>query len=315
VRIIKHVPLNSSRLIVERRGRERSVDSEYSSTASDQCDLDGWDTLLNTSFQNREFSVQARRSSSSSQCQTDSADPPTMSSEATMDCMPTAEVQEAVVSIDDQCNRKACRVIITTFVSLIGKSESESVFDATTGELVETIYMTLGLLVSLMYGHDNGKVETISAGGVEEIVKVMQTFPNCQKLQRAACAALYFLTLCSIGKKKAVESGGMEVLLAALDNHLYSADICDNACCTLFNIVDKSKERTRIFISLNGDAAIAKVGNQWPDNAVIQTEVRSLAKSIGTEISYSIFLLILHLQLCQFLLCFILVHTHFSCVR
>jgi hypothetical protein len=123
-----------------------------------------------------------------------------------------------------------------------------------------------------------------SVGGVEQIVRATQTFPNSQKLQRAACGALYNLTFCSIGKKKAVESGEIEVLLAALANHLNSADICKNACCTLCNIVEESKEHTKLLVYLDGAAAVAKVRNEWPDNDNIQTEVRSLAKSIGAEI-------------------------------
>jgi hypothetical protein len=65
-----------------------------------------------------------------------------MSSEATRDCKPIAEVPEAVVSIDDQSNRRGHRISFTNSASLDAnlevKSESESVSDATTtGELVK----------------------------------------------------------------------------------------------------------------------------------------------------------------------------------
>jgi hypothetical protein len=44
-----------------------------------------------------------------------------------------------------------------------------------------------------------------------------------------AIGALRNLVGCSIGKVKAIESGGIEVLLAAVNNHLDSAFVCVDA--------------------------------------------------------------------------------------
>jgi hypothetical protein len=59
------------------------------------------------------------------------------------------------------------------------------------------------------------------------------------------------------GKKQAI-AGGIEVLLASINNHLGCAIICGYACSGLFNIVFGSKENAELLISLGGGAAVAK---------------------------------------------------------
>jgi hypothetical protein len=152
-------------------------------------------------------------------------------------------------------------------------------------ELAEltTLFKTLPVIVGLTYCLDKSHVGISSVGGVEAIVKLMKTFPKCQALQLRACCALGNLTCFNLGKKKAVASGGLQVLLAAVNNHLDSAKVCEFACWALSNIVDESKENTKLLISLGGATAVAKVREECPDDNDVQTEVRSLAKSIGTE--------------------------------
>jgi hypothetical protein len=58
---------------------------------------------------------------------------------------------------------------------------------------------------------------------------------------------------------KAIEADGVKILFAALNNHLKSADVCENAYWALFDIVCESKEDTERLISLGGGAAVAKV--------------------------------------------------------
>jgi hypothetical protein len=60
-----------------------------------------------------------------------------------------------------------------------------------------------------------------------------KAFQKCHNLQWRGCCALRNLVGCSIGKAKAIESGGIEVLLAAVNNHLVSADVCVDACLAL----------------------------------------------------------------------------------
>jgi hypothetical protein len=124
----------------------------------------------------------------------------------------------------------------------------------------------------------------VAIGGVEVIVKVMQTFPKLQTSQESACGALRSLTtLCNIGKKHVIESGGIEVLLASVKNDLGSAILSQDACSTLLNIVRGSKENTELLISLGGGAAVANARTKWPDNDKVQTKVRSLANLIVAD--------------------------------
>jgi hypothetical protein len=96
-------------------------------------------------------------------------------------------------------------------------------------------------------------------------VKVMKTFHKCQALQECALANL---ACCSIGKAKALESGGFELLLlAALNNHLDSAIVCENACWAMRCTASRgaAKENTELPITLGGGAAVAKVSQTQVD--------------------------------------------------
>jgi hypothetical protein len=119
---------------------------------------------------------------------------------------------------------------------------------------------------------------------VEAVVKIMKTFPKCQMLQERACAALLNVMCNNVtAKKKAIESGGIEVVLAAINNHLGSSFVCERACKALLNIVNGSKENTVLLISLCGATAVAKVRRKWPDNNDVQIQVRRLSRLLGSE--------------------------------
>jgi hypothetical protein len=146
-----------------------------------------------------------------------------------------------------------------------------------------TIGNTLKAIVWLTYYSEMGRIGIATVGGVEAVVKVMKNFPKCQTLQEYACSALRNLTCCSIGKTKVVESGGIEVILAAINNHLGSPFVCRKACWALSNIVRRSKENTGLLITLGGGAAVAKVRTKWPDNDGVQTRMRRLANLMAME--------------------------------
>jgi hypothetical protein len=150
---------------------------------------------------------------------------------------------------------------------------------------LNTLYKTLFVFVSLTDAHGKSMVGISSVGDVEAVVEAMKTFPKCHDLQDAACDALGKLVECNLGKKNAVVSGGLQLLLVAVDNHLNSATVCEYACWTLSNIVEESKENTRLLINLGGAAAVAKVRQEWLEDDDVRTVVRRLAKSIGTEIN------------------------------
>jgi hypothetical protein len=154
-------------------------------------------------------------------------------------------------------------------------------------ELVEvtTLHKTLHILIRLTHHLDESKVGIAAIGGAEAVVEVMKTFPKCQALQEFACILILNLACCSIGKKRIVESDGMEYILAAINNHLDSVLICKYSCVSLFNIIEKeNKEDIKLLISLDGATAVAKVREGYPDGDAVQAWMK-LAKLIGTEMT------------------------------
>jgi hypothetical protein len=146
---------------------------------------------------------------------------------------------------------------------------------------LKTLEKLLCVIISLTSSHDRTKVGITTVGGVEVDVGVMKTFPQCRTLQWCACNTLLHLVNYNIGNKKAIKMGGIEVLLAAVNNHLGSVFVCNNAIRALLNIVTGSKANTELFISLGGATAVAKVRTKWPNSKNIQNRVRSLAKLIA----------------------------------
>jgi hypothetical protein len=153
-------------------------------------------------------------------------------------------------------------------------------------ELAEltTLYKTLDVIINLTFQHVESRVGISAIGGLEAVVKVMKTFPKCQRLQDYACQALRNLACNNVtGKANAIEAGGIEVILAAINNHLGSAGLCGVACEALCNMVNGSKENIGLLISLGGATTVAKVRTKWADNNYVQTSVRKLSNLIGVE--------------------------------
>jgi hypothetical protein len=153
-------------------------------------------------------------------------------------------------------------------------------------ELAEltTLSKTLSGIVRLTFRHKESSVGIAAIGGAEAVVKIMKTFPNCQMLQEDACGALLNLTCYNTtGKKEAIESGGIEVVLVAINNHLGSSFLCERACKALFNIANGSKENTGLLITLGGGAGVAKLRTKWSNDDNLKTKVRRLADLIAAE--------------------------------
>jgi hypothetical protein len=104
---------------------------------------------------------------------------------------------------------------------------------------------TLAVIIVLTFWRHESRVVGITAiGGVEAVVKVMKTFPKCEALQKGACFVLGNLANDTnvTGQKNIIESGGIETLLSAANNHLNTADVCESVCWALSRIVRGSKE-------------------------------------------------------------------------
>jgi hypothetical protein len=150
--------------------------------------------------------------------------------------------------------------------------------------VLETLLNTLGVIVTLVCTHKENRVGICLVGGVEAVVKVMKTFPKCELLQVCACSTLGNLAFCTLGKKKSVETGAMEFLVAAVNNHLDSARVCDFACWAFYSLITANKESTNIFLSSGGVTAVTKVRVPWPEDEIVQ-EVMKLTKPIVKELN------------------------------
>jgi hypothetical protein len=95
---------------------------------------------------------------------------------------------------------------------------------------LQTLFQSLHVITNLTVHHDDSKVGISSVGGVQAILKCMKTLPKCAALQVKACHVLLSLTCCSIGKKKALEAGGVAIILDAVNHHIGCASICEHAC-------------------------------------------------------------------------------------
>jgi hypothetical protein len=151
---------------------------------------------------------------------------------------------------------------------------------------LEALSRTFNAITWLTFQHDDSQAGISAIGGVEAVFKTMITFPNCQSLQDIACCTLRNVLCKNVtGKKKAIESGGIEVTLAAINNPLASAILCEHACEALYNIANGSRENTVLLLSLGGGAAVTNVKAKWPDDGKVQTALKSLTQLIVAEMS------------------------------
>jgi hypothetical protein len=105
-------------------------------------------------------------------------------------------------------------------------------------------------------------------------------------LQEVACDVLCIFIRDNVtAQKKSIETGGMEVLLAAINNHLGCATLCRNACAAMSNIASDSKENTGLLIGMCVTAVVVKVKNKWPDDTKVQRAVKRLTQSIIFEMN------------------------------
>jgi hypothetical protein len=153
------------------------------------------------------------------------------------------------------------------------------------GEEITTLYKALRAITGLTYQNKMSRVGISAIGGVEVALHVMTAFPACQPLQWIACVPVRNLAHCDIGKKKALDNGGMEIVLAAITNHVESAVVCESALYALVNMIKGSQKNTETLIGLGGAAVLVQVKNKWPDNTVVQPPLRRLSKMIAEEIN------------------------------
>jgi hypothetical protein len=140
----------------------------------------------------------------------------------------------------------------------------------------------------LKFRHAESRAGITAIGGVESVVQIMKNFPEYQALQVSGCSSVVDLTWSDVtGKKKTIESGGIEAALASVNNHLGSSILCKKTCWALGSGKNcegqQEKHRATRLINLGGGAAVAKVRTNWPDNNNVQTRMRKLADLIAEE--------------------------------
>jgi hypothetical protein len=153
------------------------------------------------------------------------------------------------------------------------------------GQELTTLYKALRAIIGLTYQNKMSRIGISAIGGVQVCLSVMTQFPVCQPLQWIACVPVRNLAHCDIGKKKALDANGMEIVLHSLQKHVGSTVVCESALYALVNMIKESKKNTEILIGLGGAAVLVDVKNKWPDNAVVQPPLRRLAKLISEEIN------------------------------
>jgi hypothetical protein len=100
---------------------------------------------------------------------------------------------------------------------------------------------------------------------------------KCLGLQKNACLALHLLTSCDLGKKKALEGEQtLEVLLAAVKNHLSSFFLCQSAVLALHNVITNDNKSTKLLLRSGGVAAASKVRELLPNEDTVQHAVQKL---------------------------------------
>jgi hypothetical protein len=134
------------------------------------------------------------------------------------------------------------------------------------------------IISNMTHGHPMSRFGINSFGGVEELVKVMKTFPKHHPwLQLRVCNALCNLTACPVGRKRADEVGAIEVLLTTIKSYPGNKYIFLYGCRALTNMCKTSFERTKQLIGLGGITT-------WPDDPEARAAAKGLLLTMATGI-------------------------------
>jgi hypothetical protein len=107
---------------------------------------------------------------------------------------------------------------------------------------------SLGVIANFAYYNNESRVGIKSFCGAEAIAKVMLTFPKYHDLQWSACCTLCNSENHSIGKKNALEAGGMKLLLTALNSHQGFTAICVASRKAFHYVIKIDKENIELFL-------------------------------------------------------------------
>ncbi len=116
-------------------------------------------------------------------------------------------------------DKKKCGCLVTAggchaLVQLLKKCLDKKIYEIPAYEQVaelnkladlSTLDNTLSVIIRLTFQHAESRSSISAIGGVEAVVKTMETFPMSQILQECACASLVNLTCCSISLTNTVE--------------------------------------------------------------------------------------------------------------
>jgi large subunit ribosomal protein L40e len=166
----------------------------------------------------------------------------------------------ALVQLIKTCLQKS-KIKASTTKKSRGCLDNDAVAELDERAELKCLCLALRVIIRLTYRHNESKVAINAVGGVQAVVDSMKMFPVCQELQRAACNTLYNLTVCNIGKKKAIEANAMQVLLAAVNNHRGNQHLCERALYAMQHIVKDRKERAKLFLASGISMTAARNNN------------------------------------------------------
>jgi len=171
-------------------------------------------------------------------------------------------------------------------VSSLQQQEQTSLFEVRPPE--EECY----LLAYWALVDNYNKAVICSMGGVEAVVRAMQTFPNSTGLQECGCLVLG--NLCKNGPCQAIErAGGVESILRAAQRHPSSVAVQSAVCEALQNILNFEKatnnKETATATELETDllSVLSHASSMYLSNNKHKTAELLLAKTLLRSDNYS----------------------------
>jgi hypothetical protein len=159
------------------------------------------------------------------------------------------------------------------------------------GEVIKIQCQCCQLLWALLYVeggvHAHFAEGFLQAGAPEAIVTAMKQFETSAIMQQCGCGALRNLAGYegSNGAEKVVDSGGIEVILAAMIDHGKESNVVKNACGCLNNVARAHPNGIDAILDLGGIDTILRIVDAYPQDEQIQKRACSCLSNLSMQSS------------------------------